>query len=498
MAKVIGIAGASGSGKSTLASLLHAHYGCSSTDVIRLDAFYRESKWVHGSFDAQWESPDAIDFETCAAAVRRAATESADAYVFVEGFLLFHASPLLALFDTRILLQVSSRSALRRRHERGLDGLDLPTLDSVWTQVIWPSYVANTGDLARDSSLFRINAEAPVRAVLEEAVSLLEQVETLTLRSLTSGGATAVGRGADGGGGVGPATLAAGLPLMARSPSGRRPPPPQPVVAATVALFALLRAAREGGVAVDAATVRELIAEGALVDMPAADGETLLRLAVWGGHAPVAKLLLDARASVGQKTAWGGTALSVAADRGNTELAALLLGRGADANGRAPSGTTVLMFAAAAGHSQMVRLLVAAHADVHARDAGGQTVPESVQPLLLAGARIQPEPSRPLVEDCAPCCVQHASALPCGRIPRRVRRAALEVLLYINCNCLSHLSSHLILFFRAVFSDCCLSGIKPWGIISVIRVPCLWPWGLAVVWLSPVIPSLTMLPPPSP
>jgi uridine kinase len=140
MAKVVGIAGASGSGKSTLASQLHAHYGCRSHDVIRLDAFYRESEWMHGSFDAQWESPDAIDFEACAAAVRRAAAESEDAYVFVEGFLLFHApSPLLALFDTRILLEVSSRSALRRRHQRGLDGLDLPTLESVWTQVTWPT-----------------------------------------------------------------------------------------------------------------------------------------------------------------------------------------------------------------------------------------------------------------------------------------------------------------------------------------------------------------------
>lgn len=143
--------------------------------------------------------------------------------------------------------------------------------------------------------------------------------------------------------------------LPPEPPPGREPPP-RP--------YATLHLAARWG---DAARVRELLAEGADVNVPDENGDSPLQAAVSRSrNAEVVALLLSAGAEVNASapaTQW--TPLLGAAAIGNTETVRLLLDAGANPNQRDNGDQTPLDFAIGRGSLELVDLLIAAGADVN-------------------------------------------------------------------------------------------------------------------------------------
>jgi ankyrin repeat protein len=170
-----------------------------------------------------------------------------------------------------------------------------------------------------------------------------------------------------------------------------------PWLGAFAAEPALVVAARSD----DVSTVKALLAEGADVDAPGADGATALVWAVRGDNVGLVDLLLGAGAAVDITTQWGAKPLSLAASNGNAELVARLLDLGADPNELTGEGQTALMLAARNGAPAAVETLLARGADPNAVEpfrgqtalmwAAGQGNAEAVRVLLEHGASIDAE-----------------------------------------------------------------------------------------------------------
>lgn len=133
----------------------------------------------------------------------------------------------------------------------------------------------------------------------------------------------------------------------------------------------------------DAATVRRLLRQGADVNAAQGDGMTALHWAATRGDAPLARLLLGARASTAATTRIGAlTPLHLAAQAGNAEVVRALLTAGADARARTDVGVGSLHLAAMAGSVETINALLKAGCDVNLAEPGwGET------PLMVAAAR---------------------------------------------------------------------------------------------------------------
>ena len=151
----------------------------------------------------------------------------------------------------------------------------------------------------------------------------------------------------------------------------------------------LVVAARAG----DTAEVRALLAGGADVNAPAADGSTALHWAVYADDETLVGNLLDAGATANVANDLAITPLHLAAANGNDRIVGALLDRGAPADVASETGVTPLMEAARVGSAAVIRLLTARGAPLDAREAGrGQTA------LMWAAARGGPEAVRALIE----------------------------------------------------------------------------------------------------
>jgi len=127
-------------------------------------------------------------------------------------------------------------------------------------------------------------------------------------------------------------------------------------------------AARAGRLAV----VKALLAsaspdEAVQIDRANVAGSTPLLQAVQSNRTEVARLLIDAGASVEAVNLQGETALSAAAFTGNVELATLLLAHKARPDTVDATGKSVIVYAAARGAAPIVDLLLNAGVDVNAR-----------------------------------------------------------------------------------------------------------------------------------
>jgi ankyrin len=125
----------------------------------------------------------------------------------------------------------------------------------------------------------------------------------------------------------------------------------------------------------DRATVQSLLKEKVDVNEGQGDGNTALHWAAYRDDLEMARLLIQAGATVKAKTRIGDmTALHLAATNGSAAMVQLLLKAGADANTRNGNGTTPLMLAAAAGKTEAIGVLLDNGADPNARDTNhGQT-----------------------------------------------------------------------------------------------------------------------------
>jgi hypothetical protein len=131
------------------------------------------------------------------------------------------------------------------------------------------------------------------------------------------------------------------------------------------------------------------------VNMPKADGTTLLHSAAQNDRPIFVRLLLLAGAEVNAVDGYGGTPLSLAVLEGNGPIIEALVTAGANPNASATNGLTMLMLASRTS-STAVQALLHAGANVNARDPiAGETAlawarkagnPETIKMLIRAGA----------------------------------------------------------------------------------------------------------------
>jgi ankyrin repeat protein len=135
-----------------------------------------------------------------------------------------------------------------------------------------------------------------------------------------------------------------------------------------------------------------------LLDARDGDGKTPLHLAVQGGYATLAEVLVHAGADIEAVDAENRTPLHHAAYEGDPATVTLLLARGADVTARDIRGRTPLLLATRWGDDlEVVERLIDAGADVNDRTPGGEEIltstlyygkPEIIDALLVAGARL--------------------------------------------------------------------------------------------------------------
>jgi len=102
----------------------------------------------------------------------------------------------------------------------------------------------------------------------------------------------------------------------------------------------LLNACKDG----DLEKVKQLLEEGADVNVKDEKGRTALMFASWYGHKKVVKQLLEKGADVNAREYKDGeTALMWAAAKGDKKVVKLLLESGADVNAKNKGGWTALM-----------------------------------------------------------------------------------------------------------------------------------------------------------
>lgn len=133
----------------------------------------------------------------------------------------------------------------------------------------------------------------------------------------------------------------------------------------------------------DLEAVRELLKEGADVNLAQGDGMTALHWAAEAGDVEMVGMLLHAGANVKGVTRIGDyTPLHIASEAGHGEVVRALLEAGADVEARrAFAGTTPLHLAAASGSVSSIDALVGFGADIDAREwEWGQT------PLIFAAS----------------------------------------------------------------------------------------------------------------
>ncbi|XP_044279962.1 ankyrin repeat domain-containing protein 29 isoform X1 [Varanus komodoensis] len=141
--------------------------------------------------------------------------------------------------------------------------------------------------------------------------------------------------------------------------------------------------------------VRELVLQGADINLQRESGATALFFAAQQGHNDIVKFLFEYGASTEFKTKDGGTALLAACQHGHLKVVETLLKHGANIQDQLYDGATALFLAAQGGFLDLIRLLLSSGAKVNQPRQDG-TAPlwiasqmghsEVVKVMLLRGA----------------------------------------------------------------------------------------------------------------
>ncbi len=137
------------------------------------------------------------------------------------------------------------------------------------------------------------------------------------------------------------------------------------VAAAQTASATIAAAARDA----DVGAVKKMIASGADVNAPEADGTSALLWAAYQQAPEIVSVLLQAGANPNTANRFGMTPLLQASRYGDVATIDLLLKGGADLSAATRDGETPLMAAARAGSVDAVKLLIEHGADVNAQEA---------------------------------------------------------------------------------------------------------------------------------
>nr|XP_042119894.1 ankyrin repeat domain-containing protein 29 isoform X1 [Peromyscus maniculatus bairdii] len=141
--------------------------------------------------------------------------------------------------------------------------------------------------------------------------------------------------------------------------------------------------------------VRELVLQGADINLQRESGTTALFFAAQQGHNDVVRFLFGFGASTEHRTKDGGTALLAASQYGHMPVVETLLKHGANIHDQLYDGATALFLAAQGGYLDVIRLLLSSGAKVNQPRQDG-TAPlwiasqmghsEVVRVMLLRGA----------------------------------------------------------------------------------------------------------------
>ncbi len=131
---------------------------------------------------------------------------------------------------------------------------------------------------------------------------------------------------------------------------------------------ALFKAAERNGIE----RARQLIEQGANVNVVLQGDGTPLIAAAREGHVEMVRVLLDAGAKPNVAVSGDGMALQNAAQEGHREVVNLLLDRGADIDAGIEGDGNALIMASGAGHADIVTLLLDRGANIHKVVAGDE------------------------------------------------------------------------------------------------------------------------------
>ncbi|KAM4792002.1 ankyrin repeat domain-containing protein 29 isoform 4-T4 [Cyanocitta cristata] len=119
--------------------------------------------------------------------------------------------------------------------------------------------------------------------------------------------------------------------------------------------------------------VRELVLQGADINLQREDGGTALLAACQYGHAKVVETLLKHGANIHDQLYDGASAIFLAAQGGYLDVIRLLLSSGAKVNQPRQDGTAPLWIASQMGHSEVVRVMLLRGAERDAARDDGTT-----------------------------------------------------------------------------------------------------------------------------
>ncbi|XP_054550111.1 ankyrin repeat domain-containing protein 29 isoform X3 [Talpa occidentalis] len=145
--------------------------------------------------------------------------------------------------------------------------------------------------------------------------------------------------------------------------------------------------------------VRELVLQGADINLQRESGTTALFFAAQQGHNDVVRFLFEFGASTEFRTKDGGTALLAASQYGHMRVVETLLKHGANIHDQLYDGATALFLAAQGGYLDVIRLLLSSGAKVNQPRQGlpsGAAVERWVAKLPTASAApvLSPPPAR--------------------------------------------------------------------------------------------------------
>ncbi|XP_036887868.1 ankyrin repeat domain-containing protein 29 isoform X3 [Sturnira hondurensis] len=119
--------------------------------------------------------------------------------------------------------------------------------------------------------------------------------------------------------------------------------------------------------------VRELVLQGADINLQRESGTTALFFAAQQGHNDVVRFLFEFGASTEFRTKDGGTALLAASQYGHRQVVDTLLKHGANIHDQLCDGATALFLAAQGGYLDVTRLLLSSGAKVNQPRQDGTT-----------------------------------------------------------------------------------------------------------------------------
>ena len=139
----------------------------------------------------------------------------------------------------------------------------------------------------------------------------------------------------------------------------------------------------------DAAMLAALLAKGLPVNLRNHNGDTLLMLSAYHGHAEAVKVLREFKADPQIANDKNQLPIAGAAFKGNLAVVKALIEGGTPVDGASADGRTALMMAAMFNRTEMVEYLISVGANPKATDAQGVTALVAAQTMGAADTTAQ-------------------------------------------------------------------------------------------------------------